>query len=79
MSLDSGNALRAVDRVFSRVLLSLVTVDEKHAAAANDYLMSKGIIIRMVANYGLGEYLRISIGLEEDNREVIKTLKEFLG
>jgi histidinol-phosphate aminotransferase len=53
--------------------------DEKTAIAANDYLMSKGIIIRMVANYGLGEYLRISIGLEEDNKEVIKTLKEFLS
>jgi histidinol-phosphate aminotransferase len=53
--------------------------DEKTAAAANDYLMSKGIIIRMVANYGLDEYLRISIGLEEDNEAVIKALKEFLA
>jgi histidinol-phosphate aminotransferase len=52
---------------------------EANAADANDYLMNKGIIVRPVANYGLGEYLRISIGLEEDNKEVIKALKEFLG
>jgi histidinol-phosphate aminotransferase len=53
--------------------------NEKHAGEANDFLMSKGIIVRPVTNYGLGEYLRISIGLEEDNKEVIATLKEFLG
>jgi histidinol-phosphate aminotransferase len=53
--------------------------DSKTAAAANDYLMSEGIIVRPVVNYGLAEYLRISIGMDADNKEVIKALAGFLG
>ena len=33
----------------------------------------------IVVSYNLSEYLRISIGLEADNKEVIRVLAEFLG
>lgn len=49
------------------------------AEAAFEHLMKDGVIVRPVANYGLEKCLRISIGLEEDNAEVIKSLKAFLG
>jgi histidinol-phosphate aminotransferase len=49
------------------------------AARANSFLMERGLIVREVAGYGLPEYLRISIGLEEENKAVIATLKEFLA
>lgn len=52
---------------------------EKNANNAYDFLMQKGIIARKVDNYGLSEYLRISIGLEEDNIAVVESLKEFIA
>lgn len=39
-----------------------------------EHLMSNGIIVRPVENYGLPEYLRITIGTTEDNREVMQCL-----
>lgn len=49
-----------------------------NAAAANVFLAERGLIVREVAAYGLADYLRISIGLEEDNKAVIAALAEFL-
>lgn len=49
----------------------------EQAELANDFLMEKGIIVRPVAGYGLAEYLRITIGLEEDNNTVLAALKDF--
>jgi len=52
----------------------------KHGAtAAAGYLMERGLIVREVAGYGLPNALRITVGLEEDNLAVIKTLQEFLA
>ncbi len=51
----------------------------KHSAAnANLHLMELGLIVREVAAYGLPDCLRISIGLEEDNKAVIAALTDFL-
>ncbi len=44
---------------------------------ANEFLMERGLIPREVANYGLPDCLRLSIGLEEDNRAVARTLGGF--
>ncbi len=41
--------------------------------------MERGLIVREVAGYGLPNHLRISIGLEEDNKAVVATLKEYMG
>ena len=49
----------------------------RSAAAANDYLNSKGIIVRPVGGYGLPDCLRITIGTEDQNRAVIDALSEF--
>jgi histidinol-phosphate aminotransferase len=50
----------------------------KTAADADAHLRANGVIVRAVGAYGLGAYLRISVGLEEPNRLVVKALKEFL-
>jgi histidinol-phosphate aminotransferase len=51
----------------------------KHTAeAANAFLMERGLIVRDVAAYGLPDCLRISIGLEDDNRAVVNALADFL-
>lgn len=48
------------------------------AANANLFMMELGLIPREVGNYGLPNCLRISIGLEEDNKAVVKALADFL-
>ena len=57
----------------------LVEFPAGEAKKASDFLMDKGIIIREVANYGLPNHLRITVGLEEDNRAVIAALSSFLA
>ena len=53
------------------------TDEKRNAAAANDYLNSKGIIVRPVGGYGLPDCLRITVGTEDQNRAVIDALSEF--
>jgi histidinol-phosphate aminotransferase len=49
------------------------------AAAVYDKLLRKGVIVRPVANYGLPEHLRVTVGLEEENRRFLSALRESLG
>ena len=49
------------------------------AAAVYDKLLHKGVIVRPVANYGLPEHLRVTVGLEEENRRFLSALREALG
>lgn len=51
----------------------------KDASAAWDFLRARGILVRKVAVYHLPEYLRITIGTEEEMRAVVAALSEFLG
>lgn len=51
----------------------------KTAADADAHLRANGVIVRGVGAYGLGAYLRISVGLEVPNRLVVKALKEFMA
>jgi histidinol-phosphate aminotransferase len=54
------------------------TDDEKSASAADELLSSKGYILRAVAGYGFPNALRMSIGTEEENRNVIEILTRFM-
>ncbi len=49
----------------------------RNAAAANDYLNTKGIIVRPVGGYGLHDCLRVTVGTEDQNRAVLDALSEF--
>ncbi len=51
--------------------------DAETSARANEYLHTKGIIVRPVGGYGLADCLRITIGTEDQNRAVIDALSEF--
>jgi len=50
----------------------------KTAKAANDFLLKRGYILRLLPGGGLDHCLRLTIGTEEQNRAVIRLLKEFL-
>ena len=59
----------------------LVKVGEEPNAGAkvNLELLKAGVIVRPVGNYGLPQWLRISIGLPEENQIFIDALKKILG
>jgi histidinol-phosphate aminotransferase len=42
-------------------------------------LASKGVIVRPMHSFGLSEYIRVSVGLPEENRRFIKTFREVVG
>ena len=58
-------------------VLILFKDEKRNAAAASDYLNSKGIIVRPVGGYGIHDGLRITVGTEDQNRAVIDALSEF--
>ena len=58
---------------------NFVLVKVGDAAGINDQLLRAGIIVRPVANYGLPEWLRVSVGLPEENRAFIEALTKILG
>ena len=51
--------------------------DEAQCRSADGFLRGRGLILRPVANYGLGQYLRLSVGLEHENRAVIAALGDW--
>lgn len=61
------------------VLIHFPKADKaKGAPAADDFLKSRGIILRRVAGYGLPDALRMTIGTESDNHAVLAALADFL-
>ncbi|MFU8876559.1 MAG: histidinol-phosphate transaminase [Wenzhouxiangellaceae bacterium] len=52
---------------------------DRPGAELNEQLLRRGIIVRPVANYGLDDYLRITVGTEAQNRRLIAALEEILS
>lgn len=59
------------------VLIRFPDTDSRSADAANDFLVSRGIIPRKVANYGLPDCLRLTIGTEAQMRATVDALRDF--
>jgi histidinol-phosphate aminotransferase len=52
---------------------------ERSAAAADAFLQARGLIVRPLGNYGLGDCLRITVGTAEQNERLIEALRAFRG
>lgn len=57
--------------------LLLRFADEAQATAADRFLTERGLILRAVKAYGLPHCLRLTVGLEDANRRVVESLREF--
>lgn len=79
--LTSAFAEMKLDYVPSSGNFVLVKVgdDEGAGARVNLALLKQGVIVRPVGNYGLPQFLRISIGLPEENAVFIEALKKALA
>ena len=61
------------------VLVGFPAEEGRDAAAAEAHLKGDGIIPRPVAGYGLPDFLRITVGLEDEMRAVVASLRAFVG
>lgn len=73
-----GLGLEVTPSAANFVLVNFPTTPGKTALEAEAFMASKGYLTRAVANYGLPNAVRITIGLEEHNRTVVELLREFL-
>jgi len=48
-----------------------------HATEVRHKLLQEGIVVRSMEGYGLGEYLRVTIGLPEENKRFIQALERW--
>jgi histidinol-phosphate aminotransferase len=60
------------------VLVGFPTAPGRTAREAEAFLAARGLLVRIVAGYGLPGHLRMTIGLEEHNRALIDALAEFM-
>jgi histidinol-phosphate aminotransferase len=49
------------------------------AADAENFLLSRRIILRRLDSYGIPNGLRLTVGLEAENRAVVEALRDFVG
>jgi histidinol-phosphate aminotransferase len=75
----SGLGLEVHPSVANFVLVSFADAGGRSAAAASAWLEQRGIIARAMAAYGLPDCLRLSVGLEDENRAAVAALKEFMA
>ncbi|WFE68590.1 histidinol-phosphate transaminase [Thiomicrospira sp. R3] len=68
---------RALDFIPSQGNFICVKFGE-NAAEINQRLLHQGVIVRPVANYGLVEFLRVSIGTYQENQHFIDALSKVL-
>ncbi|WP_216636070.1 histidinol-phosphate transaminase [Paramagnetospirillum marisnigri] len=74
----SALGLTVVPSVGNFILIRFPKDAGKDAATADAFLRSRGIIVRAMGAYGLGDSLRITIGTGEENQMVVDALREFL-
>jgi histidinol-phosphate aminotransferase len=61
------------------ILIRFPNGSGRDADAADAYLRGRGIIARKVGAYGLGDCLRMTVGLEDEMRAVVESLRTFMG
>jgi histidinol-phosphate aminotransferase len=77
-----GQLTAAFDALRLRYLPSygnFVLVQVGDGARVYQGLLRRGVIVRPVANYGLPQWLRVTVGLPEENDRFIAALRETLG
>lgn len=61
------------------VLVGFPRTPGRTAADADDFLASRGLLVRSAGLYGLPDHLRVTIGLEAHNRALIDALADFMA
>jgi histidinol-phosphate aminotransferase len=75
----AGLGLTVHPSVANFLLVEFPKSKRHDAAAADSFLHTRGIIVRSMVSYGLPNCLRITVGLEEENRALAEALKDFIA
>ena len=75
-----GFQLLGLDHIdsFGNFVCVKVGSPQRSAAAVFQALLKRGVIVRPVGNYGMPDYLRVSIGLPEHNARFLSVLGDIL-
>lgn len=73
------DAFAELDLKYPPTMGNFISVNVKQdGMALYEKLLQKGVIVRPVANYDMPEYLRITIGTQQQNERFVETLKQCL-
>jgi histidinol-phosphate aminotransferase len=61
------------------MMLRFPTEPGRNADAVRPFLAGRGILVREMASYGAPEYIRLSVGREDENRLVVDAVSDFLN
>ncbi|MET0271306.1 MAG: histidinol-phosphate transaminase [Sphingomonas sp.] len=75
--LSTALAARGIEQVPSQANFILLKTGD--GAAVTRQLMQRGVIVRPVGNYGLPEWIRVSIGLPHENDRFLEALDAVTG
>ncbi len=74
------NGFREMGLEFIPSVGNFITVDvDRSGSEVDQALLREGCIVRPVANYGLPNHLRVSIGLPEENARLLAAMQKVLG
>ena len=60
------------------VLVRFPPLPGRSAADAEEFLAKRGVLVRGLANYNMGDFIRITVGLEDQNRALVEGLTAFV-
>lgn len=75
----AGLGLGVTPSAANFLLLHFPRADSRSAADAEAFLHSRRIILRRVAEYGFPDALRMTVGTEAENAQVLDALSSFMG
>ena len=73
-----ADGFRRLDIAYIPSFGNFVSFRSGNATGMYQSLLRKGVIVRPVANYGMPEHLRVSIGLEHENARFLQALEQSL-
>jgi histidinol-phosphate aminotransferase len=74
------SGFRRLDLSFIESVGNFVAVDMRGPAAERyERMLRRGVIVRPIANYGMPNHLRVTVGLPEENARFLDALEQVLA
>ncbi|WP_363349705.1 histidinol-phosphate transaminase [Methylocystis echinoides] len=74
-----GLGLEVLPSVANFIAIRFPDRPGRSAAEADRFLTSRGLVLRGVGSYGMADFLRLTIGVEEANQRVVAALGDFMA